>query len=411
MSTDLIPLSIESIAAGGDGVARHGGLVVFVPRTAPGDRVQANVFGKKTFARGRLRTVVEPSPSRVVPPCPHYVNDDCGGCQLQHMSYDAQLEAKGEIIRDGLVRIGRRSIDPPAVRPSPEPLRYRTKLTLAMHRRDGQWIMGLHPYHDPVGVFQLKDCLITDQRVMDAWHQVQAASALLPPARELRGSIRVTAEGQMICVIEGGTQWARGGEFLHSVPALAELWWHPVDGPRHRIGSRSPVQAGASFAQVNPGVAAELQQYLMTLAAAHAPSTALDLYAGAGDTAVALASTGARVIAVESDAAAARLVADRLPQGSRSVVGRVEDELESLLPVDLVVANPPRSGLDAQVTTLLQEAATPPSVILYVSCNPATLGRDLARMPRYAVRSIAAFDMFPQTAHVETVCELVPEGA
>src|SRR4051794_13722054 len=106
-------VTIDSIAAGGDGVGRVEGMGVFVPRTAPGDVVTAALAGKKRFARGQLRRIERPSSDRVEPPCPHYVIDRCGGCQLQHMSYAAQLQAKSTIIHDGVVRIGKRAIERP----------------------------------------------------------------------------------------------------------------------------------------------------------------------------------------------------------------------------------------------------------------------------------------------------------
>src|SRR4026207_1972891 len=136
----IVELVIDSIAAGGDGVGRTNGLVVFVPRTAPGDVVTAQISGKGHFARGALRSLVTPSPVRIDPPCPHYTRDRCGGCQLQHMTYDSQLVAKQIIVRASLPRIGTRSLAAPAIERSPKEWRYRTKLTLAMRRRGGRWI-------------------------------------------------------------------------------------------------------------------------------------------------------------------------------------------------------------------------------------------------------------------------------
>jgi predicted RNA-binding protein with TRAM domain len=131
---EMVSLEIESIAAGGDGVGRSNGLVVFVPRTAPGDLVTARIAAKASFARGTLRTVTRPSPVRVDPPCPHYTRDRCGGCQIQHMSYDSQLRAKRRIIRDSLERIGKRKVGEPEIRASRNEWRYRAKLTLAMRQ-------------------------------------------------------------------------------------------------------------------------------------------------------------------------------------------------------------------------------------------------------------------------------------
>jgi 23S rRNA (uracil1939-C5)-methyltransferase len=175
-----------------------------------------------------------------------------------------------------------------------------------------------------------------------------------------------------------------------------------------RGGDAAP---GASFGQVNAAVADELQHFVLARARTYDARTIVDGYAGIGDTAAALAREGTSVTAIELDPDAAAWSAARLPDGSRSIAARVEDVLPELLPADVVIVNPPRSGLDARVAATLQDASAPPRGILYVSCNPATLARDLARLPRYRIASLRSFDMFPQTAHVETVCELVPEPA
>ena len=129
-----------------------------------------------------------------------------------------------------------------------------------------------------------------------------------------------------------------------------------------------------------------------------------------GDTAVPLAG-GSSVTAIEWDRDAVASFSGKLAHPSRAIAGRVEDHIGAALPADVVILNPPRSGVDARVSAALQGAAARPRAILYVSCDPATLSRDLARMPAYRIESVRGYDMFPQTAHVETVCELVPEAA
>ena len=402
-------VTIEAIAAGGDGVARTGGIVVFVPRTAPGDRARVTLDTRKRFARGTLDELLVSSAERVQPLCYHYRVDKCGGCQLQHMRYEAQLDAKRGIIRDALTRIGKRVVERPSIEASEEQWRYRRKLTLGIRRRkDGDWTIGLHPYDDPVGVFQLTDCPITDERVMRVWRQVMEARRFFPAADELRASVLGLDAGASV-VMEGGHAWPDRAAFFHAVPLAVALWWKPVHRARMLVAERDPATASASFAQVNPAVGRALHEYVLARANAYRPERVIDAYAGSGATAIPLARSGARVVAIESDRDAAARCGALLPQESRSVAARVEDALADALPADVVLINPPRTGVHEQVAATLQSTATPPRGLIYVSCDPATLGRDLSRMPRYRIASLQAFDMFPQTAHVETVCELVPE--
>jgi 23S rRNA (uracil1939-C5)-methyltransferase len=410
---------VDSIAAGGDGVARHDGLAVFIPRTAPGDLVDAALETRGRFARGTLVSLVESSPDRVTPPCEHYTRDRCGGCQMQHMTYESQLSAKSAIVRDAMQRIAKRDVGPVSVVPSPAPWGYRTKLTLALRWLGNRCVAGLHSFDDPDRVFQLERCPITDDRVLAIWRDIFAASELLPRSRRLRGAVRLTADGASFA-LEGGTRWPGARALADRVLALTTVWWEAQGGRRRLVvdrrdagpsserGAQSP---DASFVQVNTLAAELLHSHVIALVMSHAPTTVVDGYAGAGSTAIALAERGTRVTAIELDAAAARWVAAHLPAGSRSFVARVEDALGAALPADVVILNPPRAGVDQRVTATLQSAASAPRAIVYVSCNPATLARDVSRMPRYRVASLTSFDMFPQTAHVETVCELVPEVA
>ncbi|HWE42110.1 MAG TPA: hypothetical protein VG432_06385, partial [Gemmatimonadaceae bacterium] len=391
---------------------RAEGRVIFVPRSAPGDIARVLLQDKGRFARGEIVELVRASSSRVDPPCPHYTGDRCGGCQLQHLAYDAQLEAKGRIIVDSLERIGRRTVTLGEVRAGARPWRYRRKLTLAMRRRrDGGWIAGLHPYDDPDAVFALGDCPITDERVVATWKAILAQSRLFPKVPRLRGAVRLLDEGASF-VLEGGRQWRHGQALLDAVPELRAVWWAPEES-RPRLVARRDERAttGASFAQVNVAVGEALHDHVAARVASYAPASVVDAYAGTGDTAERFARSGARVTAIELDREAADYAATRLAPPSRSVRGRVEDHIAAALPADVVVINPPRSGIDVRVADALQQASPPPRAVIYVSCDPATLARDLTRMPRYRVASAIAFDMFPQTAHVETVCELVPEAA
>jgi 23S rRNA (uracil1939-C5)-methyltransferase len=404
-------LTIASIAAGGDGVGRTEGVVVFVPRTAPGDVARVRLARSKRFARGELIALEASSPERVEPPCSHYTDDRCGGCQIQHLAYDAQLEAKRTIIGDSLRRIGRRDVPDPDVEPSDLPWRYRRKLTLHLRRSRDGWIAGLHPYDDPVAVFDLADCPITDERVLAVWHELRASFDALPTERALRVAVRLLDDGAAVTV-EGGRVWRTADHFFDAAPSVTELWWRPEGGNARRVAARSiESRAGAAFVQVNARVAARLQAELLDRVRARSPERVVDAYAGSGATAIPLAHDGRTVVAIELDRPAVDRMRSHLTAPSSAIGGRVEDHLERHLPADVVILNPPRAGVDERVTGALERNRHGVRALFYVSCDPATLARDLARLPGYRLVAVRGYDMFPQTAHVETLCELEPAAS
>lgn len=413
-------VDITSIAAGGDGVGRIDGMAVFVPRAAIGDRLSVRLRHKrKRFAQADIQSVLSPSPNRVTAPCVHYIKDRCGGCQLQHIEYAAQLRAKQNIISDAVRRIGKREIDLPVIEASPKEWRYRQKLTLEMRRvgNSARWIGGLHPYNAPAEIFNLTDCPITDENVMIAWRQVLAAGNCFPNARRLRGSVRLTNEGAVF-TLYGSNEWTESATkaFIEACPGIAALYWHPEDADRVLVADRRSVASpDASFTQVNTEVAANLTDYVESLilatGSASDPSgnrTVTEGYSGNGDLAVRLSARGFAVRAIELDRDAAAWSKERLNYPSASIQGRVEDNLESCLPSDIVILNPPRGGLHDDIPGILERYASQIKKFIYISCDPATFARDLSRLPSFGIKSSKAFDMFPQTAHVETVWELVP---
>jgi 23S rRNA (uracil1939-C5)-methyltransferase len=402
-------IAIDGIAAGGDGIGRIDRLAVFVPRTAPGDVAEVRYQLRGRLGRGEVSRLLRPSVDRVAPACPHYDGDDCGGCQIQHLAYQAQLEAKRRIVLDAFKRIARRDVDVPPVVPSPRPWRYRSRLTLALRRHGGRWTMGLHSRLDVNRVFDLRSCPITDDRVVHGWSEVAAAGDLLPAASALRGTVRLSGE-RLSFVLEGGTSWPGAGEFAERCTSIGVVRWRPEQGELRVMSGTNAVAGEEAFDQVNREVAERARSDLVERTMAVHPGTVVDAYAGVGHTSRLLARHGVQVTAIEIEPAATVEAAKHLQAPSRVVTGRVEDVLASALPADVVIVNPPRAGLDAHVTSILESPARPRR-LLYMSCDPATLARDVQRLPGYRVAYARAFDMFPQTAHVEVVAELVPEGS
>lgn len=403
--SELVTLDIESIAAGGDGIARHDGLVVFVPRTAPGDRVQVRIERGRRFARGRVERIKRPSDQRAEPRCPHYTRDRCGGCQLQHMSLAAQRVARQRIVSDNIRRIGRRDVALPTMHAAGDAWRYRQRVSLALRHGPDGWKGGFHRC-DGDDIFPLEDCWIAREDVMALWRDVLRGSVdLLPPGAALRLTVGA-ADGRGSVVVEGGAAWPGATRFAASLPESVAAWWVPEGGRRRRVRAGVEGSPDASFSQVNPPVGHALLQYVEATVKAAGAKRVVDAYSGTGALAAALHVSGVAVAAIELDAEASAHAAARLGRPSRAIAARVEDVIEEVLPADVVVVNPPRGGLHARVSAAIERAARDVSALVYVSCDPATLARDLARLPSWEVDTLDSFDMFPQTAHVETVAVL-----
>ena len=407
-----LTLEIESIAAGGDGVARSEGLVVFTPRTAIGDRVSAAVTVKGRMARGVVETLEHRGRDRVRPECEHYDADHCGGCQLQHITVPAQREAKRKIISDSMRRIGKRNVAPPEIHAGANAWRYRRKLTLALRKRAGRWIAGLHAYDNPAHVFELSDCKISDERVVAVWRQILAAQKVFPggdSAARRRASARRCDESRGVRSRRRARLEFRrrlfqcGAVTLRALVDSGKRIAPPARRSSRQDRTRRIVRAGKSGSRR----AARIVRRRSGDGAQARDGRRRILRCGRCRRRARRAS-GVRVVAIELDAEASAWAATRLPAGSRAVTARVEDALRNTLPADVVILNPPRTGVDARVTTVLSNAKPLPRAIVYVSCDPATLARDISRLPGWKIERLTAFDMFPQTAHVETVCELVP---
>ncbi|MEO7996535.1 MAG: hypothetical protein ABI852_03775 [Gemmatimonadaceae bacterium] len=414
-------VTIDAIAAGGDGVGRVDGMAVFVPRTAVGDEIEASLVSHGRFSRGHITRVITPSPHRVEPLCMHYVGNDCGGCQLQHMSEVAQHEAKTRVVRDTLSRIGKRQVELPEIERSPKAWDYRQKLTLSLVRNSAtrQWIGGLHPLGQPDEIFALEECRITAPAIVAAWHALRAAGAWLPDGSSLRITFRLVPNTDRVAItVAGGNNWKEWKTFASRIGTLGALWWISAAEVRTElVAPESSFQTTAvNFVQVNAAMAETMHNHVLSRVVSFSPRHVVDAYAGTGELTLALVRQGVTVSAIEWDHAAVGLLREQLPQGSAALAAPVEEVIERAMfdPTmpDVVVLNPPRVGVHAFVTSTLEANANKgPKAVVYVSCDPATLARDLSRMPSWRIQELRCFDMFPQTAHVETVCVLIPEAS
>lgn len=416
-------LDIERIVAGGDGLARRPeGPVVFVPRTAPGERVEVEyVEERRQYARARPLRIVEAAPQRRKPPCPHF--DVCGGCQLQHLEYTAQLHAKAGIVAENLRRLAGINIEPPDVAPSQKQLEYRNRVTFMVRRGGGGLVAGLHALESPADVVDVPLCPLAEPPISRAWGALRAAwgpdGSRLPAGPELRLTLRATSSGRVGLAIQGGSERGGAEALLADVEPLDAIWgidqagridWS-VGRPalEERWGDHRLKLAGVAFLQVNRQLAAELEAYVHRRCGDLEGERVADAYCGFGLRALEMAQRGARVVGIDSDKGAleyAEKGAVAFGLAARFVAAQVEHVLAQELPADLVILNPPRRGLATPVVRAL--LGQPPARIVYVSCDPATLSRDLkALAPKFDLVDLRAFDMFPQTAQVEVVASLV----
>jgi tRNA/tmRNA/rRNA uracil-C5-methylase (TrmA/RlmC/RlmD family) len=367
---------IESLAAGGDGVG-HGpdGRVVFVPFSAPGDRLQVRpVRSKARFVHAEAVELLAPGPGRTDPLCP--VFGTCGGCRWQHLDQATQTEAKEQIIRDAFARIAKLEVPRFRLHPSPEAYGYRSRARVLVEK-------------GRVGFRRLRS---------HALCVTERCPVLVPELDEALASLAERAGPQ-----DGEWELAVGDS---GSPISAPL-------PAAKEGQRVSLRAGLSELEVSAGVFFQAHRSLRNPlrdalgGLLGSGDRALELYAGAGFFTGELARRFARVLAVE---VGARAVEDlRENHGQTHGVEILHDSCEGAISAEevaafapeVVVVDPPREGLTAQVVDGLLDRA--PQRIAYISCDPATLARDLGLLAdhRYELRHLEAFDFFPQTPHVE----------
>lgn len=422
-SPDSDVLRIESIVGGGDGLARHPeGCVVFVPRTASGELVEVEYLEEhRQWRRARTRRLIEPSADRRDAPCPYY--ESCGGCQLQHLKYqEAQISAKSTIIADAFKRIGKIEIEKPDVLASQDEFGYRNRVTFILGRRGDVFAAGYHNVHTPSDLVDIGECLLAEKPINDVWAILRKSwdrvTKCLPPGDELRLTFRANASGDVGLAIEGGRTVGNPRGLLDLATRLAAVWVLNRRGEivghagasslDEKVGSFTLPLVGTGFVQVNRGVAAHLEEYVRKQCGDVAGKRIVDAYCGFGVRAIELARSGAAAAGIERDRYAIKIskqIAEQSGTTVRLMAGDVERVLDRFMPADIVILNPPRRGIDRPVIDVLLSGEV--GQIIYVSCDPATLARDIGRLSeRYTLDALRGFDLFPQTSHVETVATL-----
>ena len=402
-------VTVGELAHRGAAVARVDGRVVLVEGAVPGETVEAEVtHRRKDFWRAQATDVLEPAPARVDPPCPFF-KLGCGGCQLQHVSYEEQLAQKRMVLEHELQR-ARLEVSQIGVHPMEEPWRYRIRGEFHVLRSGGKVALGFYRKHT-YQTLPIDSCLIHAQAIE------QALPAFARAAEDPKAS-RVTAL-----------------QFTWS-PGTSDLLWSPYPpgsadpGFGERAAAWIPelnlnddsigmTDAGRhfrvrpeAFVQVNSTQRDVLYQRATSLAMPGPKDRVVDAYAGIGMLTARLAERSKQVIAAEESPYAVRLGELNMQLNGcgnvRYLRGKVEDTVSQITDsVDVLVLDPPRAGCaEAAVEAM---AKLGPQRIVYISCEPSTLARDLGRFStggRYRLSEVAFVDMFPQTYHIEAVAKL-----
>lgn len=464
---EIVELTIESLGFEGIVIARHNGLVVHLQGGLPGERVRAQIHRThRSYIEAEVVEIIQPSPARRQPPCPYA--GECGGCSWQHLAYHEQLAWKERHVRNLLERIG--GITAEEYRPiiaSPEEFCYRAKMEFTCSDRTWipkqRWLrmeptaldrkraaIGLHVRGRFDAVLDIDRCLLQDEHANTALaiiRQLVQSSGVPCYNRRTRSGflrnviIRRTSLGQrmLVLITQSPTEQSHHqflndccAALIEQVPGLASIMWGINDTPSPVAPGPFTVLAGCdyileriqgiefrisaqSFFQVNVPQLERFVNAVIELVGLSHHETVWDLYAGAGTLTLPLARHCAAIIGVESNPAATR---DAEKNAGRNGITNVRfltadlhtkqawTVLDALPLPDVVVLDPPRAGVHPLLLEYLLQKF--PSRLVYVSCNPATQARDLARLiPYYRVQCVQPIDMFPQTYHVENIVLLI----
>lgn len=451
---EVLTLEVESINSEGEGIARCGAehFVVFVAGALPGERVKCQVEkSTKKYAAARTLEVLKPSDVRVAPKCPVYSR--CGGCQLQHATYGAQRAIKTKILADAMRRIAKIEL-PKGLEcvPSPSQWGYRNKTALPVSQARKGPLFGYYerrshrivPFASCPVLLPSLERLVADgiqalassglkgyderNAVGDIRHIVARSAAREDEERALFGVVmshdpRKREFGRLrdLCQKLGSPDRSLAGAVLNINGAPGNFIWGPQFKPL--CGARTVTQSLngfdfqidiSAFFQINAPQAAAVFAHAGELVRAVAPASILELYSGVGSLTVHLAGIAERVEVVEEWRPSVRLLEENLALNGIANVRVHADSAEQFMKkalernsFEVVVLDPPRTGCGEGVIEGIKRVA--PKAVVYVSCNPATLARDVSRLVEggdFEFASVQAFDMFPQTAHVESVALL-----
>ena len=420
---DSIILDIDRLSYGPYGIGRNSGKAVMVPHTAPGDQVAVRILeSKQRYDVGEITRLISPSPLRQTPPCPYFTA--CGGCSWQHLPYEAQLKGKQQSVTDALQRIGKLAdFELKPIVPAPQEYHYRRRIRLQMGTNNMLGFFGTASHQ----LVEIRSCLIADERLNNALELLRDWIRRLRTAVEYVEIVAGDQPAEVVAVIGAVTSLAsadesicdgltRETETIRGLILSGENWrrtWGQT-AITIALGADSSLMVDADvFTQVNAAANRQMLQALLGAAQFNRSDRVLELYCGAGNFTLPIAQQAQEVIGVDGDRSAIRhgkLNAQKndltnirwtcapVPKAVAEFRRRREEFTKTVL-------DPPRAGAKEIVASLPDLNA---SRIVYVSCNPTTLARDLAELAKrgYRLQMVQPFDFFPQAFHVETLAVL-----
>lgn len=413
---------IENLAFGGQGILRHEGKVIFVPFTSPQEYVQIEISTvKSSHAFGQLLQVLEPGPGRIAPRCPYFTK--CGGCQLQHLHYDVQLEYKKQAVQDALVRIGGLVLPHPLEIAPAQPIwHYRRHVHLNLRPAQDGGLEAGYVGVDHTTLIPVSECSIFIDEVDSLLVQLQKILKQINAGPGRVSLFKLEQTGFLAYFHFEGAISNKCDKVFKRAIEQTEIKAICISTPRGKqwfgTAAMSLSLEGLTieispqaFIQNHPQQSLNIYRKIADILSSQ-PGGVIDAYCGIGISSLILAKAGHRVLGVEANLQAIKQAMDNALKNhvleATFICAKTEEIIEELLKSGeyrFLLVNPPKTGLhQAAIEAIL---ACEPKEILYVSCMPSTLARDLKKISfKYELVDCFAFDMFPQTAHVETLVHL-----
>lgn len=417
---------VTSLSSEGQGILRQDNFVVFVPFTAPGDTIRYRItHRKKNFAQGELIKVLHPSPERTLPLCRYY--GLCGGCQLQHMTYEAQLKSKHQIVEEAFKRIGKftqTKVEP--VVPAQLNWAYRRHITLKIYP-DGDFLAAGYTAVDNQSLINVEHCPIFIPESDPAIQEVQTLLKNFSAKGFSNGSavlFKAETDQLILCLHFEGTNVFKPemiDNFLKQHPHWIGMIIHSKDktsswGTTKAIIKIDEMRFACSpdvFTQNHPEQSMKIYRQISNMMSSYPGARIMDLYCGIGISSLLLAKQGHQVIGVEYNHESIAFARENAQINGLATPQFIQGDVEQVLhkklkkeAADWIIINPPRVGITPQVVHEILRRK--PQGIIYVSCMPSTLARDLQMLcsQEYKISLVQPYDMFPQTSHVETLVQL-----